>query len=304
MRNSPILDGLLSALPTVRDLHGSNSELYALLTQVARREIEELFHADALPQGFGPFGEFTFPYETMGNVDSLCLFNLDELILFSFYWRNRRRYRRVLDGGANIGLHAIVLSRCGFDVRSYEPDPSHFRLLEHNLALNDCERVSVFNAAISRQAGTLEFVRVLGNTTSSHLAGSKSSPYGELERFPVRVEAIRPLLEWADLAKLDVEGHEAEILLGTTRNDWLNTDCVAEIGSPANARAVFDHFLSCDVGMFSQKTGWRRVEDFAAMPLNYREGSIFISCKDDMPWDEPLACEQLDHATARFRHAG
>ena len=287
MPNSPILDGLLDALPEARHLHGPSSELYALLKQVARREIESLFRRGDSPRGFGRFGELTFPYESMGAVDSLSLFDLDELILFSFYWRNRGRYRRTLDIGANIGLHSIVMSRCGFEVRAYEPDPTHFALLKRNLALNACSQVSPVNAAVSRHAGTLEFVRVLGNTTGSHLAGSKPSPYGELERFPVRVEAIGPLLRGADLVKMDVEGHEAEILLGTERADWIETDGVVEIGSAANARAVFEHFRSIGVRMFAQKRDWELVGDLADMPTSYRDGSLFVTCRDDMPWDEP-----------------
>jgi FkbM family methyltransferase len=287
-----ILDSLLETLPAVRDRHSPTSELYSLLKQVARREVEGLFRSDAAAHSFGPFGALKFPYVGMGAVDSLSLFDLDELILFSFYWRNRHRYRRALDVGANIGLHSIVMSRCGFEVRSYEPDPTHFGLLQRNLALNGCAHVTPVNAAVSRQAGTLEFVRVLGNTTGSHLAGSKPSPYGELERFPVRVEAIQPLLERADLVKLDVEGHEAEILVGTRRQDWLETDGMVEIGSPANARAVFDHFRSAGVRMFAQKNDWRQVEDPSAMPTSYRDGSLFITCKAEMPWDEPAAPAQ------------
>jgi FkbM family methyltransferase len=290
---SPILDGLFRALPTLHADHAPASELYALLKRVARGEVEELFQSEApAVQRFGPFGELTFPYVSMGAVDSLSLFDLDELILFSFYWRNRRRYRRVLDVGANIGLHSIVLSRCGFEVRAFEPDPTHFGLLSRNLAINRCTRVTPVNAAVSRRPGTLEFVRVLGNTTGSHLAGSKASPYGELERFPVRVEAIRPLLAWADLVKLDVEGHEAEILLETRREDWLETDAVVEIGSPANAQAVCEHFRSIGVGLFAQKCGWSRVEEPASLPTSYRDGSLFITCKDAVPWDEPAAPAQ------------
>ncbi|HET6884330.1 MAG TPA: FkbM family methyltransferase [Pirellulales bacterium] len=287
MLRSPVLDRLIAALPEARELHAPGSDFYTLLKQVARREIEHLFKADMPDVGFGPLGQVIFPYESMGAVDSLSLFDLDELILFSFYWCNRHRYRRVADVGANIGLHSIVLSRCGFDVHSYEPDPTHFRLLKRNLALNGCSRVTPVNAAVSRQAGTMEFVRVLGNTTGSHLAGSKPSPYGELERFSVRVATIEPLLEWADLVKLDVEGHEAEILLATERRHWLKTDAVAEIGSVDNARAVFEHLRSREVRLFAQKHNWRLVDDLAMMPTSYREGSLFITCKDEMPWSEP-----------------
>lgn len=292
MTRSRILDDLIQTLPAVPDRHAPGAPLYTLLKQVARREVEALFGApEAKARGFGPFGEIAFPYFNMGAVDSLSLFDLDELVLFSFYHQNRARYRRVLDVGANVGLHSVVLDRCGFEVRCFEPDPTHFAQLQKNLALNGCWNATPNQAAVSRADGTLEFVRVLGNTTGSHLAGAKASPYGELERFPVRVAAIGPLLDWADLVKMDVEGHEAEILLGTARGHWERTDGVVEIGTPANAAAVFDHFRGLGVNLFAQKTGWGRVNDLADMPTSYRDGSLFITCRDEMPWGPPAAGE-------------
>src|SRR5574341_904869 len=82
------------------------------------------------------------------------------------------RYRRARDIGANLGLHSIVLARCGFEVKAFEPDPWHFGLLKDNLAANRA-RVEAIPAAVSTADGEAQFVRVLGNTTGSHLAGSK-----------------------------------------------------------------------------------------------------------------------------------
>ena len=36
--------------------------------------------------------------------------------MFAFYYRNREFHKKVADIGANIGLHSIVLSKCGFEV--------------------------------------------------------------------------------------------------------------------------------------------------------------------------------------------
>lgn len=175
---SSIFESLLLALPLLRDHHAPGSSVYVLLKQVARREVEGLFSdQDTQAKEFKPFGNLAFPYHKMGAVDSLNLFDLDELIIFSFYWVNRSRYKRVVDIGANIGLHSIILSQCGFEVRAYEPDPQHFEILQRNLTLNGCFTTQAFNVAVSSKAGVMEFVRVLGNTTGSHLAGSKANPY-------------------------------------------------------------------------------------------------------------------------------
>jgi len=285
MSSTSILESLFLALPSLSSLHAPGAEVYALLKQVARREVEDLFSEhEPKVREFKPFGELVFPYHKMGAIDSLNLFDLDEIIIFSFYWVNRKRYRRVLDVGANIGLHSIILSKCGYEVRAYEPDPRHFEILQRNLALNNCSNVQPVNAAVSSKTGEMEFVRVLGNTTGSHLAGSKPNPYGDLERFPVKVEALEPLITWADLIKLDVEGHEKEVLLATNREHWLSTDALVEVENESNAASIYEHFTTLGVRLFSQKTNWHLVLDVDDMPTGYREGTLFVTCKSEMLW--------------------
>jgi FkbM family methyltransferase len=272
-------------LPALRHKHAPSAESYAVLKQEARKEVEGLFAGEkAEAKEFPPFGELIFPYHKMGSVDSLNLFDLDELIIFSFYWRNRGRYKKVLDIGANLGLHSILLDKCGFEICCFEPDPTHFQILQENLKFNKCAHVQAFNAAVSSNAGEMEFVRVLGNTTGSHLAGSKVNPYGELERFPVEVQAIGPLIEWADLIKLDAEGHEKEILLATQKEHWLKCDALVEVENANNAALLYEHFRKLGVNLFSQKLNWEKIPGVSGMPTSYKEGTLFISLKDTMPW--------------------
>ncbi len=284
---SDILEKLFLALPSVRNDHAPGSKLYELLKRVARKEIEALFSGDQPKvQDFKPFGELNFPYFKMGAVDSLNLFDIDELIIFSFYWENRNNYKKAADIGANIGLHSVILDKCGFEVRNYEPDPKHFERLKSNLSLNNSKKVQPFNAAVSSKAGEMEFVRVVGNTTGSHLAGSKANPYGELERFKVKVEAIGPIIEWADLIKMDAEGHEKEIILATTREQWLKTDAMIEVENKDNAKLLYDHFTKMGINLFSQKLNWQKVGKVEDMPAGYREGTLFVTAKKEMPWGQ------------------
>lgn len=252
---------------------------------MARKEVEELFKGqDGGPVDFEPFGSLVFPYFKMGAIDSLNLFDLDELIIFGFYYINRTRYRRVMDIGANIGLHTLILSKCGYEVFSFEPDPKHYEVLMRNIALNDCRNVHPNNAAVSSHSGQMEFIRVLGNTTGSHLAGAKKNPYGELEKFQVEVKDINQYIDQVDLIKLDAEGHEKEILLSTSIEVWSKTDAFVEVENVENAQAIFGFFKDSNVNLFSQKCNWRRVERPDDMPAGYRDGSLFISSKSRMPW--------------------
>jgi len=280
-----ILSAVLEDLSGLPELHRRGSGPYQELAALIRPEIERRFsNPEAVPQAFGPFGALSFPFHKMGAVDSLNLFDLDELIIFSFYWANRELYSRAADVGANLGLHSCVLSRAGFEVRCYEPDPTHFELLQRNLAANECQRVTPLRRAISGEAGRREFVRVLGNTTGSHLSGAKSDPYGELERFEVEVEAVAETLEWADFLKIDAEGEEAKILGATDPKQWVGTDAIVEVGSSANAEAIWNHFQGTSVRLFAQKLGWSQVTDLTGIPTTYREGSLFLTCREAMPW--------------------
>ncbi len=214
----------------------------------------------------------------MGAISSADLLSDDERLIFSFYYANRDRYRRVVDFGANIGLHTIIMARCGFEVRSFEPDPVHVAQLKHCLKLNEVD-TDLHEAAVSLKDGEAEFIRVKGNTTSNHLAGAKTAAYGELETFTVKTEAAAKHLAWADLAKIDIEGHEAALLTGLPLNTWDTTDAVVEIGSAENAQAIFDYFAGSPVKLYAQKIGWNQVTQLSDMPTSYREGSLFISSK-------------------------
>jgi FkbM family methyltransferase len=196
---------------------------------------------------------------------------------------NKEKYKKAYDIGANIGVHSIVMSLCGWDVKCIEPDPVNMGILKNNLAINNITMVKPIEAAVSDIAGEMEFVRVNGNTTSSHLAGSKQ-PYGDLTKFPVKVLSIKDIMKEADIIKMDVEGNEKNIILATEYDDWNGTDMMLEIGSEENAVAVFEHLQKIGVNSFSQKNGWALVKKLSDIPTSYKEGSLFISVKEKMNW--------------------
>src|SRR5690348_14250117 len=92
------LDDVISSLPKVKQSHGPGTSLYRILQNAAQHELKKMFELDLNERrSLGPIGAFYFPYFKMGAVDSIDLFGLDELILFSFYWVNRKRYKKALD---------------------------------------------------------------------------------------------------------------------------------------------------------------------------------------------------------------
>jgi len=278
------MDEIFETLLRSPDSQVPGALAYRKLRDEARQRIAALFGGEAaVDHPFWKFGKIAFPYHRMGAISSIDLFGLDELIIFAFYHANRGRYRHVADIGANIGLHSVMLGRCGFSVRCYEPDPDHVARLRENLDRNDISTVTPIQAAVSTRSGRTRFVRVLGNTTGSHLAGAKES-YGEKEEFEVALVDVSSIYANSDLVKMDAEGHEAALLSVLDRQQAETLDIVAEVGSEANASAIFSDLTARGINMFSQKTGWGRVCQLGDMPTSHREGSLFVTMKDSVPW--------------------
>jgi FkbM family methyltransferase len=279
-------DSLLEFLAAYPQHHARDSRFYRFIDGLARhafRDAQPQFEAGR-PVPLAELGGIVLPYEKMGAIDSVDLFGLDELLMFAFYHRNRGKYRRGADIGANIGLHSILLSRCGVRMEAFEPDPAHHAKLKRNLGLNGVGDCTAHMAAVSEKKGKMEFVRVLGNTTSSHLAGAKANAYGELERFEVDVHDVREIAARVDFMKIDAEGHEAVILNAVPLEQWRRLDAFVEIGTPQNAEAIFSRFAGTGVNVFSQKAGWSRAESIQQLPASYKEGGAFVSAKAAMPW--------------------
>ena len=280
------LSKIVNILPRIKKFHNPCDDVYLLLKDVAKKEVIDLFSGVNDGVEFNPFGVINFPYFKMGNIDSLNLFNFDELIIFSFYYHNKLLYKNFIDIGGNIGLHSIIAGKLGYSVRTYEPDQIHFEVLQENIKNNDLnDNVKLIRAAVSNKKGAAAFTRVLDNTTGSHLTHSKKNPYGPLEEIIVDKENIVDIIfDKPDLLKIDAEGHECEIICAIPVEKWCDFDAIVEIGSKDNAQRIFNFFTNTNVNMFSQKNNWEKVDRLGDMPFGHQDGSLFISTKNVMPW--------------------
>lgn len=215
------------------------------------------------------------PTTSFGAVTSDDLFCEKEQALFDFYEQNAGRYKTALDIGANIGVHTILMARAGWTVNAIEPDPVHYNFCIDNVSRNlgGLRTVTVALAAVSDRDGSAKFIRVKGNTTGSHLAGDKT-PYGELEEFEVQTIHCGRLFPRFDFAKIDCEGHEARLMAKVTKS--MKIDFMLEVGSPANARAIYDKMRMLKRRMWSQKLGWKEVKFLLDVPQHHSEGGLFI----------------------------
>ena len=279
---------LMADLASNSSRHARGTSYYAEKESKLLEEIKKIY-ADNLDGriSLAEIGTIHFPYFSFGNLDSGKLFGLDEIILFSFYYTNRYRYKSVLDLGSNIGLHTLILLRLGADVVSYEPDELHCLQFEKVMKLNGISKYKLIRKAIGISHEPLEFTRVLGNTTGSFVRDAKSNPYGEIESFSVEVDDIADVLNLTkfDLVKMDVEGYEATLLNRVRVESFNSTDFMLEIGSAKNASLIFDLISEKNLNAFSQNTNWNRVKSVEDLPSHHSHGSLFIGNPAGPKWN-------------------
>ena len=246
----------------------------------------EMHHCNKSVMNFFVVGEITFPFFSMGTIDTNKLFGINEIILFFFYFINRKKYKKVLDLGANVGLHTLIMKKLGFEVISYEPDEIQQNQFKKVMDLNGFDTSFLKAKAVSDKSGRMKYLRILDNTTGSHLLGSKEDVYGPTDIVSVEVDDILEVVIEGDFnfIKMDVEGHEAVLLNRITTESLNHTDVMLEIGSKNNSNAIFDIFKKKGIPAYAQKINWERVKNLEDLPSHHTHGSVFLSMRGAPKW--------------------
>jgi len=271
-----ILDDLLNFFHKNPQLQSHSSLIFKTFQKILKIKINKKFFKKPISLlGFN----ITFPYVSMGNICSSHLFGIDELFLFRFYASKKKKYFKVCDIGANIGLHSLILSKLNFIVDSFEPDPKHVRIAKNIFKRNNVE-VNIINSAVSNFSGKVSFTRILGNTTGSFI-GKHKVPYGKLKKFKVPVISAKSIVGKYDLYKIDAEGSEIEILSCFSKKHLVKSDFVMEISTKKNKKKFWKRFSKLKINIYSQKNSWKKVLKLSDLPSSHKEGSIIISQKKD-----------------------
>ena len=132
-----------------------------------------------------------------------------------------RAARCFMDIGANCGIYTVLgcLSNRSLHVIAVEPTDGPISALRRNAALNGvAERTTALQIAVGSQSGRVSFFRAEDATMSSLGTSGYQGQRGEVIEVECCTldELVSQLNVVPDLLKIDVEGHEHEVLSGAS----------------------------------------------------------------------------------------
>lgn len=130
----------------------------------------------------------------------------DEFIRRIYHFEAQRPDPLIIDGGSNMGMSILYFKHVYPQARiiGFEPDPAIFRILQDNVTRNGLRDVTLVNAGLGAQAGTVTFLP--DGKAGGHLGGGENST-------TVRTERLSDYLaEPVDFLKLNIEGQELPVL--------------------------------------------------------------------------------------------
>ena len=118
-----------------------------------------------------------------------------------------------LDIGANAGVYSLwVASACGPQVRveAFEPDPELCERLRFNLATNQLSHVHLNALALGDHEGEVRLISGAGNKGENRVETTGAGTAVPMTTLPAFLN--RTGISRVDALKIDVEGHEADVL--------------------------------------------------------------------------------------------
>jgi len=129
---------------------------------------------------------------------------------------------RAVDIGGHIGCFSLAFARQhpGARVETYEASPSTAAYTRRNMAINQFDdRVTVHNTAVSSASGTLQFADNAGGSGLNGLTAPEGTPTIEVPCVTF-AESLARADGPVDVVKIDTEGAEYDIILGSDPADW------------------------------------------------------------------------------------
>ncbi len=158
------------------------------------------------------------------------ILNLKEYTAWSYYFRNNEKKEvdfikskfvdgcNAIDVGANLGFYTLLFSSISpkGKIYAFEPSNENYQKLVENINLNNCNNVFINKLALSDYSGSSNlFLTKDINEGGYYLLKQNNSQNQFLEKIEVKKgDEIIDKNIFYDFVKIDVEGHEIQVLNG------------------------------------------------------------------------------------------
>lgn len=202
----------------------------------------------------------------------------------TFAWFHPKQEQIVVDCGSSVGLFTLLALQAGSRVFAFEPNPSAFAILQHNVARNGLKGANLINKGLGERKGELLLYarrRLTGTTSYRKGWADWVTQYDETEEIHTTVTTLDaelfnvPHVHWL---LIDVEGFDFQVLTGAKellkRTDYViievshcDREKVLELlhlaGFTELARGPSEVVAQYFLFLKSPSGGTRRPEDFA-----------------------------------------
>jgi FkbM family methyltransferase len=141
------------------------------------------------------------------------------------YWIEKLSHGGIfLDVGANIGYCSLVACNKYSKVYAFEPIPENYTLLEKSLEVNVIQNVEVIKKCVgnSESLELTAFDDNMGGTRNIQNTNKQNVSHMKVQSTRVydviTLDSFTESIESIDLMKVDVEGHELQVLQGFSKN--------------------------------------------------------------------------------------
>lgn len=216
------------------------------------------------------------------------LTNLFEKIIGQLNQKKEDSY--FYDVGANIGLYSWLFRKLSSNrkILAFEPDPKNFELLQMTKENSKIKNINLFNIALSNRMETVSFQQDT-LTSATGMISDGQTPWIE-KYLGQETNSIQVNTDYLDnktfkrqdpsLIKIDVEGHELEILRGGEKKLSQCKPLLLIESFPPNLDRVVN---------FLTKLGYKFWDSDLNKPLSSQTSNIFAWHKNG-----PLGTEEIE----------
>jgi FkbM family methyltransferase len=163
-----------------------------------------------------------------------------------------------LDVGANAGQYAVPLARNFREVVAVEPNPVALGILAKNVERNGLRNVRIWPKAVAPQPGRVRLYE--GAVLTTWGLRDVAARYVDVDA--ILLDELLHAHDRVDLLKLDIEGVEADVLLGSQELDRVRAICFA--GFPRDLPRLREHLSRFGLEVRFLAPIWGSAENFVA----------------------------------------